>query len=247
MFVELLKFQRKKHLQKGNRERTMRILPSILSDQSEVVAHQLELLHSLSSEYEVDAVQMDILDGEYADNVTISPLDLYGFNFKDLKVDLHLMTIEPLDYVYEAKELADEVAFNMIIGQVERMSSQEDFVQEVKKQHWLPGLSLDAYTPVEELSRRALEDVRVVQIMGIQAGFQGQKFIEHTYKTIADARALLDQVNPDIELIVDGGVKPVHLSKLEELGVDTVVVGSVLWNTKDIEAAFDSLYDGMMK
>lgn len=225
----------------------MKILPSILSDQPEVIARQLEQLHSLDSQYEIDTVQMDVLDGEFADNVTVSPLDLYGFNFKDLKVDLHLMTIEPLDYVYEAKELADEVAFNMVIGQIERMSSQEDFVQEVKKQHWLPGLSLDAYTPIEEISREALEDVRVLQIMGIQAGFQGQKFIEYTFETIAQARALIDEVNPAIELLVDGGIKPAHLSRLEELGVDGVVVGSVLWNSKDIEAALDSLYDTFLQ
>lgn len=160
-----------------------------------------------------------------------------------VEVDVHLMTHEPLDFVYEAKEVTEFIQFHSIIGQVEKMSSQEDFVQEVKKQHWRPGLCLDLYTPISELSIEALQDVRVLQIMGIQAGFQGQTFVEHTYETIKAVRTLITEVNPTIELLVDGGVKADQLVKLAELGVDGVVVGSILWKSESVEAGLDSLYE----
>ena len=221
----------------------MKIIPSILSDDQQLVAKQLELLKQLDEEYEVDRVQVDMIDGQFADNVTISPLDMPNFDWGEFEVDLHLMTHEPLDYVYEAKEVSEMIAFQTVIGQVEKMSSQEDFIQEIKKQHWKPGLSLDLYTPISELSVEALEDVRVLQIMGIQAGFQGQKFVDHTYETIKAARTLINEVNPTIELLVDGGVKAEQLPRLAELGVDGVVVGSILWKSESVETGLDSLYE----
>lgn len=221
----------------------MKIIPSILSDDQQLVAEQLRLLHGLDEQYEIDRVQVDIIDGNFADNVTITPLDMPKFEWGELEVDVHLMTHEPLDFVYEAKEVAEFIQFHSIIGQVEKMSSQEDFVQEVKKQHWRPGLCLDLYTPISELSIEALQDVRVLQIMGIQAGFQGQTFVEHTYETIKAVRTLITEVNPTIELLVDGGVKADQLAKLAELGVDGVVVGSILWKSESVEAGLDSLYE----
>lgn len=221
----------------------MQIIPSILTDQSDVVASQLQRVLDVSEDYELERVQFDIIDGEFADNITVTPLDLPQFEFGDLEVDLHLMTLEPLDFVYEAKEIKELVPVKRVIGQIEKMSSQELFVEEVKKQNWLPGLSLDLYTPLSELSLEALEDVRVLQIMGIQAGFQGQDFNEYTYGVIDEARALIEKVNPSIELIVDGGVKPTHLAKLLELGVDAVAVGSVLWKAASIEEGLDSIYN----
>ena len=221
----------------------MQIIPSILTDQSDVVASQLQQVLDVSEEYELERVQFDIIDGEFADNITVTPLDLPLFEFGDLEVDLHLMTHEPLDFVYEAKEIKELVPVKRVIGQIEKMSSQELFVEEVKKQNWLPGLSLDVYTPLSEISLEALEDVRVLQIMGIQAGFQGQDFNEYTYGVIDEARALIEKVNPTIELIVDGGVKPTHLARLLELGVDAVAVGSVLWKAASIEEGLDSIYN----
>lgn len=221
----------------------MQIIPSILTDQSDVVASQLQQVLDVSEDYELERVQFDIIDGEFADNITVTPLDLPQFEFGDLEVDLHLMTLEPLDFVYEAMEIKELVPVKRVIGQIEKMSSQELFVEEVKKQNWLPGLSLDVYTPLSEISLEALEDVRVLQIMGIQAGFQGQDFNEYTYGVIDEARALIEKVNPTIELIVDGGVKPTHLARLLELGVDAVAVGSVLWKAASIEEGLDSIYN----
>lgn len=221
----------------------MQIIPSILTDELEVAAEQLASIQSVADEYEIERVQIDILDGEFADNVTVTPLDLPQFDFGNLEVDLHLMTQEPLDFVYEAKQITELVPIKRVIGQIEKMSSQEYFVEEVKKQNWLPGLCVDLYTPLTELSLEALEDVRVLQIMGIQAGFQGQTFNDHTYSVLAQARALIQKVNPTIELIVDGGVKSAQLAKLRELGVAGVVVGSVLWKANSIEDGLDLLYE----
>ena len=223
----------------------MKIIPAILSDQPSVISEQLELLSQLESEYEVETVQIDIIDGEFTDNITVTPLDLARFDFKNFAVDMHIMAIEPLDFVFEAKEVAETVPFGTVIGQVERMSSQRDFVDTVIKQGWQAGLCLNAYTPISALSREVLDQLQVLQIMGIEAGFQGQTFIEHTYSVVAEARKLIDQVNPSIQLIVDGGVKPEHLARLAELGVDSVVVGSVLWNSASVTAGMDSLYEAL--
>lgn len=62
----------------------MKIIPSILSDDQQLVAEQLRLLHGLDEQYEIDRVQVDIVDGNFADNVTITPLDMPNFEWGEL-------------------------------------------------------------------------------------------------------------------------------------------------------------------
>jgi ribulose-phosphate 3-epimerase len=222
----------------------MTIIPALLSDEQDVIASQLTAVQE--HDVAVEIVQVDIIDGDFADNITISPLDLPNFEFNTLAVDLHLMTIEPLDFVYEARDIAQVVPLRAIIAQVEKMSSQENFIEEVKKNNWLPGLSLDAYTPITEISKDSWEDLRIVQVMGIEAGFQGQQFIEQTYERIEEIKKLIELRNPDIELYVDGGVTVENIPLLEQLGVDAVVVGSSLFKTGDVIGELEKLQEAML-
>ncbi len=216
----------------------MTIIPSILTDEVTLFASQLAQIVELGEVCSL--LQVDVIDGEFADNVTVTPLDLQQFEFGELQLDIHLMTQEPLDFVYELKEVANELNIRAVVAQIERMSSQQHFVEEVKKNNWLPGLSLNPYTPLSSIDDEVWEDVRVLQIMGVEAGFQGQTFVQQSMKLAVEAREFIDSHGYEIELIVDGGVTPAIAAELEEVGVDAIAIGSALFKAPTVAAALET-------
>ena len=99
----------------------MKLHPSLLTDSVDQYQQQLELI--LSSQL-IEVAQVDVIDGHFADNITLTPADLVNFDYGQLQLDFHLMTEEPMDYVYELIEHQDLLPVRAVIAQVERMSSQ---------------------------------------------------------------------------------------------------------------------------
>lgn len=221
----------------------MNIYPSILTDSLTEAQSQLDRLLELpQGQFGSGVVQFDIIDGYFVDNVTLTPIDLVDLNMEGLSSDLHLMVEEPMDFVYEAIELRESLPIRSIIAQLERMSSQQDFVKEVKANGWQVGLSLDLHTPVTEIEDQLWSELDMVQIMTIEAGFQGQEFEKIGWEKIEEARDKRSSLGLSFELIVDGGVEQSHLSKLARLGVDGVAVGSALWQASDLASALNNFH-----
>lgn len=205
----------------------MTIYPSILTGSFE--EYQRQLAAVLESGV-IETVQIDIIDGNFADNLTLTPVDLLGFEYGELNLDLHLMTNEPLNFIFEMLDFKDELPIRGIIAQVERMSSLQAYIEEVKVQEWKVGLSLDLYTPVEAIDENLWPEIDIIQLMTIEAGFQGQKFQEKALEKIAEIKKL---AKADIEIMVDGGVKKEILPLLRNSGVDGLTIGSGFWKAVD--------------
>ncbi|MBU0576254.1 hypothetical protein KJ654_01155, partial [Patescibacteria group bacterium] len=155
-------------------------------------------------------------------------------DYGDLQLDLHLMTEEPMDFVREIVALKEYLPVRAVIAQVERMSHQGEFLAEIKKYSWKAGLSLDLYTPVEAIDPESWQDLDIVQLMTIRAGFQSQEFKQNALEKLVEIRQL---AKSDVEIIVDGGVKIEYIELLAEAEVDGVTVGSGLWRaTNPIQA-----------
>lgn len=205
----------------------MKLYPSILT--SSLAEFEQQINHCKDSGV-IEVIQIDIIDGYFADNLTISPIDIAQLDFGEIKLDFHLMTEEPLDFVQEIAGLKEYLPVRAIIGQIERMSDQQDFLQEVKLHGWKTGLSLDLYTPVESINPESWQVLDIAQIMTIKAGFQGQDFNSSTLEKTAEIKQLSQG---DLEIIVDGGVKENQLKELLEDKINGVTVGSGFWKTAD--------------
>lgn len=208
----------------------MNLYPAILTGSKQTAQQQAMWI---SAYPKIRTVQVDVIDGQFIENVTLTPSDLPEIDFGELSLDLHLMTEEPLDYVYEALENKDYYTVRSIIAQIERMSSQQDYVNTVKKNEWQVGMSLDLYTPLDAIEEESWHNLDVIQLMGIEAGFQGQEFQKSVLEKVKNVVALREQLNRDFEIIIDGGVKPNLIKQIEAAGADSVVVGSGLWESDD--------------
>ncbi len=216
----------------------MKIIPAILTDSRAVATKQIELANN---DDRIELVQLDIIDGWYADNLTLTPADFAELGFGQLQTDFHLMTEEPLDYVFELLEYRDHLPIRAVIAQIERMSSQPTFIDQVKKTGWLVGFSLDLFTPVESIQSTELEQLDVVQLMSIEAGFQGQEFEMSILNKVRELEQIKKTKGFKFEIIVDGGIKQEQITLLRQTEVFAATIGSGLWQAADFSQTLDTL------
>lgn len=216
----------------------MIIYPAILTGSKQDAQEQVIWASGFD---EVRTVHIDIIDGQFVNNVTLTPADLPEIDFGEMSADLHLMTEEPLDFVYEAIEHRQRIPIRTMIGQVERMSYQEHFIQTVKKHTWQVGLALDLFTPLEEIEPESWQQLDVLLIMGVEVGLQGQEFHAGVLGKIQQALEIRRRYGRDFEIMIDGGVNPQIARGLQDLENVNVVVGSNLWQSKDLHTAFKEL------
>jgi ribulose-phosphate 3-epimerase len=203
-----------------------KIIPAILSGSIEEIQRQVDLVKQIP---EFEAVQIDIVDAIFADNHTVSPQDLLAVDFGKLKIDFHLMTEEPMDYVWEMEEHAKQLPIRAVYGQVEKMSYQEAFLEEVKKQDWKAGLALNLYTPVEEITDDAWDWSDSILLMAVEAGEQGQSFNSLVFEKIKLMQEKMNQNAEPVKISVDGGIKLENLDQLLAAKVDELAIGSALF------------------
>ncbi|PIY80741.1 MAG: hypothetical protein COY80_01390 [Candidatus Pacebacteria bacterium CG_4_10_14_0_8_um_filter_42_14] len=206
----------------------MNLYPALLSGSIEKLQSQIDLVND---DERIATLQIDIIDGLFADNLTITPADIPDLDLGRFQYDIHLLTEEPLDYIFELQTHCQHAQIRACIAQVEKMSYQQVFIEEVHRHDWKVGLSLDLYTPLEAIDEESWPNLDVLQLMAIEAGFQGNKFSPTIFDKIKRAQALIEISGKPIELIVDGGVSLENIQQLSEAGVISIAVGSTLWRS----------------
>ncbi|OGJ22067.1 MAG: hypothetical protein A2804_01545 [Candidatus Pacebacteria bacterium RIFCSPHIGHO2_01_FULL_46_10] len=211
----------------------MNIYPTILTDSLELAQHQINLVAG-----KISVIQLDIMDGEFVENITFTPVDAQTLDWKGLFIDIHLQTVDPINDVVECQELR---GMRTVIAQVERMSLQEAFIEHVKSFGWRVGLSLDLYTPLVAVDTESWKNIDVLQIMTIHAGFQGEKFEESVLEKIQHANQKKIAEGLSFEISVDGGIRPETALLCKKAGAESLAVGSFLWKAHDIDEALHQL------
>ncbi|MBN1168284.1 hypothetical protein JXA63_00180, partial [Candidatus Woesebacteria bacterium] len=168
-------------------------------------------------------VQIDIIDGVFTDNVTVEPNVMYDSDTK-LSIDYHLMVDEPVDWVDRCiKGYADR-----IIGHIEKMSNQVDFVGKVQEVGAQVGLAIDIDTPLSELDSTILNNLDVVLVMSVKAGFGGQKFDDRALTKIDRLDEIRSRDDTPFKICDDGGITLENIDDIRRAGVNEVSIGKRL-------------------
>lgn len=198
------------------------IIPAILTNNPKEFEEKTQALGGL-----VNRVQIDIVDGVFADNKTVS-LEAVASVIKDLETnisfDVHLMTKDPVDWVERAAGAMAE----RIIGQIEMMSSQVEFIGKVTETGEKVGLALDLPTPVSALDPAVLNNLDVVLVMSVKAGFGGQEFDEGAVEKIKQLDEIRVRDDTPFKICVDGGINEENIAKVRQAGADEVAIGHSL-------------------
>jgi ribulose-phosphate 3-epimerase len=195
------------------------IIPAILTDNPEVLKKLLEKAEGI-----VDRVQIDIIDGKFADNKTIDPSSLKDID-TNLKLDFHLMVDAPINWV----EKCVGVATDRIIGQIEMMENQVEFVGKVTETQVKVGLAIDLDTPVDRLDPVILTNLDVVLVMSVPAGFGGQKFDEKVLDKFKKLDEMRVRDDTPFRICDDGGMTLERIKDVRAELVDEVSIGRRLF------------------
>ena len=94
------------------------------------------------------------------------------------------------------------------------------------------GVALNPHTPVNVL-KDIMPMVDVLLLMSVNPGFGGQKFIEHTYTKIKEAKELILKTNSPALIEIDGGVTTQNAASLIAAGADVLVAGNTVFSSPD--------------
>ncbi len=205
----------------------MIILPALLESDVDVMAEKLAMV---ADDGRLKTVQIDVLDGTLRPVLTATPYDLVDLDWGELTADFHLMTQDPLDYVWELAAQGSAIPVRAVAGQVERMSEQTAFLQAIRERGWKAGLALDLDTPLESIDDSSWRLLDQVLLMAVPLGQQGQSFDEHVLGKLEELEELKREYGVNPEVLVDGGIKPAELGQLAQLGASGAAVGSYLWS-----------------
>lgn len=197
----------------------MLIIPTILTRNPQELKARINLL-----EGKTDRVQIDIVDGVFADNKTIDPSTLTYVD-TNLRLDFQLMVKEPINWV----EKCASAGADRILGHLELMSDQATFIHQVKQSNLSVGLALDLPTPLHRLSPGLLPKLDNVLLMSVKAGFGGRSFDPAVLPKLESLVSLRSQTASRFTICVDGGITLQLAKRLAAAGADELAIGKSLF------------------
>ena len=202
-----------------------KIVPAILESDASAYRKKVNLIRQLT-----DRFQLDIIDGEFADNKTIFPQDIEPPS--GLKLDLHLMVAHPNEFIGHSIKLRPYT----IVVQFEAVHGVVEAIDRITKGGIRAGVAINPDTPVAALEP-LLPQLSHVLVMAYPAGFAGQKLQPAALKKVSELRAL----NADIEIGLDGGVADDTLKKIAAAHFDVVYTNSYLFGAESILTQYHEL------
>lgn len=211
----------------------IKIAPSILSADFARLGEEIAAVEAGGADY----IHVDVMDGHFVPNITIGPLVVEAVRrVTSLPIDVHLMIENPDLYIPEfAKAGADILTVHQ-----ETVPHLHRTVQLIHSLGKKAGVSINPATPVGTLDV-ILEDIDLVLLMTVNPGFGGQSFIPSGLDKIKAMRQEIDRRRLQVELEVDGGVKPDNIGTIAAAGADVFVAGSAVFNTSDYAATISQL------
>jgi ribulose-phosphate 3-epimerase len=209
----------------ADRPSRIQIVPSILSADVGRLTEQVKEAEAAGA----DRIQVDVMDGHFVPNLTFGPLVVEAVRkATKLPIEAHLMIERPELFL----EAFAKSGATLIEVQIEATTSLYRTVQTIKGLGAKAGVAINPATPVEDL-RDILPDIDLVNVMTVEPGFGGQKFIGHSPDKIRRLRVL----SSEVEIEVDGGIDARTAPLVVGAGATVLVAGNSVFGFKQGVAA----------
>src|SRR5579864_5861490 len=189
-----------------------------------------------------DRIHVDVMDGHFVPNIAIgAPIVQSLRRVTNIAMETHLMISDPDFFLDEFTE-AGSTSF---LVHWEGNNNLHRTVQRIKALGKRAGVAVNPATPASVLEE-ILPELDQVLVMTVNPGFGHQHFLASTLPKIRRVALMIDQINPDCELEVDGGIDEATAPMAVAAGANVLVAGtSVFGANKGVIAAMESLRDAI--
>ena len=212
----------------------IKIAPSILSADFSKMGEEVASLEQCGA----DLVHCDVMDGVFVNNITFGIKMVEDIRKKtSLPLDCHLMIVHPEKYVERfAKAGADIITVHYEACR----DNLEEVLRIIKSTGVKCGAVINPDTPVEKI-KEVIPLCDMVLIMSVFPGFGGQKFIPEALDKLREVRAIVDGLDKEIDVQIDGGVTAENVNEIKAAGANVIVAGSAVFKAADRAAMISAL------
>jgi len=189
-----------------------------------------------------DRIHVDVMDGHFVPNIAIgAPIVRSLRRVTRLPLETHLMISNP-DFFLDEFAQAGSDSF---LVHWEGNNNLHRTVHRVKTLGKRVGVAINPATPASTLEE-ILPELDQVLVMTVNPGFGQQHFLQSTLPKLRRVAQMIEQIKPDCELEVDGGIDEATARIAVAGGANVLVAGtSVFGANKNVRAAMESLRDAV--
>ena len=207
----------------------VKLAPSILSADFARLGEQVAAAERAGA----DRIHIDVMDGHFVPNLSMgAPIVESLRRVTHLPLETHLMITDPDLFLDEFVHAGSD----SFLVHWEGNNNLHRTVQRVKALGKRVGVVINPATPASVLEE-ILRDVDQVLVMTVNPGFGHQHFIHTTLPKIRRVRGMIDQINRDCDLEVDGGIDATTAPLVVDAGANVLVAGSAIFGGSEGVAA----------
>ena len=207
----------------------MKISVSILGSLDNYKESVLKLNETTS-----DYLHLDIMDNTFTDTTSFTYEDSEIIsNLNNKKLDIHIMSNNLDNILYDYIKLNPDI----ISFHYEAVNDIKKYIKILKENNIKASLAINPDTNIEDI-KEYLNNLDMVLVMSVYAGYGGQKYIETTTDKLKKLKEIQKDYNFLIE--VDGGINNETINEVRDY-VDIVVSGNYITKSNNYQNQINDL------
>ena len=199
----------------------VKLAPSILSADFAHLGKQVGEAEQAGA----DRIHVDVMDGHFVPNIAMgAPIVASLRRVTRLPLEIHLMITDPDFFLDEFTEAGSDA----FLVHWEGNNNLHRTLQRIKVLGKRVSVVINPATSAAVLEE-ILQDVDQVVVMTVNPGFGHQPFIHTTLPKIRRVRQMIDEIRPDCDLEVDGGIDATTAPLVVDAGANVLVAGSAVF------------------
>ncbi len=199
------------------------IAPSLLASNFLRLEDECKMINQSEAEW----FHLDVMDGRFVPNISFGLPVIEQIRTATSKIlDVHLMIEEPEKYI----EAFAKAGANILTVHIEACRNLHRNIQHIKALGMKAGVAVNPHTPIHLLVD-IIADVDLVNLMSVNPGFGGQKFIPYTLTKITQLSNMIKDRGLNVDIEIDGGVTIDNAKSIIDSGANVLVAGNTVFKS----------------